>query len=68
MHYHPAGEFKFEDHHSISISPCTPSELGELCDEIERRNLALMDRVGNGDLPQFARQQADDAERDEMKK
>ncbi len=39
IHYHPAGEFKFEDHHSISISPCTPSELGALCDEIELRNL-----------------------------
>jgi hypothetical protein len=39
LHYHPAGEFKFEDHPSISISLCTPSELGELRVEIERRNL-----------------------------
>jgi hypothetical protein len=40
-HYHPAGEFNFKDHHAISISPCTPSELGALCDEIELRNLSL---------------------------
>jgi hypothetical protein len=39
MHYHPADEFKFVDHHTISISPFTPSELGELCDKIELREL-----------------------------
>jgi hypothetical protein len=39
--HHPAGEFKFVDHCTISISPFTPSELGVLCDEIELRNLRL---------------------------
>jgi hypothetical protein len=41
MYDHPAGEFKFKDHHTISVSPCTPSELGELCDEIELRIFGL---------------------------
>ncbi len=40
IHYHPAGELKFVDHDSISISPRTPSELSALCDEIELRNLS----------------------------
>ncbi len=38
MHYHPGGEFKFADQLTIRISPASPSELCELCDEIERRN------------------------------
>ena len=40
-HKHPrlAAEFKFVDHHTISIFPCTPSSLCGLCDEIDLRNL-----------------------------
>ena len=38
IRHHPAGEFKFADHPIISISPCTSSELGELCAEIDLRN------------------------------
>ena len=38
MNYRPAGEFKFVDHSTISISHFTPSEFGELCDEIKLRN------------------------------
>ena len=40
-HHRPAGEFKFVDHHSISISPCSPSKLGGLCKKIDRRNSGL---------------------------
>ena len=43
-HHHPAGEFNFVNHHSISISPCSPSELGERCDESELR--FLLNAVG----------------------
>ena len=38
MNYRPAGELKFVDHSTISISHFTSSELGELCDEIKLRN------------------------------
>ena len=47
-HYRQAGEFKFKDRYSINISPSTPSELGELCDRIELRNL------GSDKQPRFA--------------
>ncbi len=39
MNHHPGGELKFADQLTISVSPCSPSDLCELCDEIELPNL-----------------------------
>ena len=44
LRHHPVGECKFTAQFTTSASPCSPSELCELDDEIKPQSLELFHR------------------------